>query len=118
MENYSLSFETPGYKDGSTDLSKPDAYIAFKNGYKTTLVKGFSTYHIPYLNIFSETYSNTVKISPELPYKATLQLHVFIKDANVDEIRLEFNPDIFTIEGDGKTSEIITIGEEKKLYFL
>ncbi len=89
-----------GYKDGITDLTKKDAYKEFKREYKKTSkpIKGFAgLYHIPYLNLYSKVYSDTVKITPEPPYKAKLKLWVKIKDADADKIELEFNKDVLKI---------------------
>lgn len=84
------------------DLLGIDAYNAFKKEYKKIPkpIKGFAgLYHIPYLNLFSKTYSNTIKIEPPPTYEAKLKLWVEIKDADVDKIQLEFNKEIFIING-------------------
>jgi len=84
------------------DLGKAEAYLKLKREYKRPLtpIKGFAApYFIPYLNLYSKTYSDTVKEKPAPPYKAALQLWVEIQDADVDKIELEFNKDIFTING-------------------
>ena len=87
-----------GYKDGSTDYTKPEAYNALKREYKKIpFIMGFNTYCIPYLNLFSKTYSDTVNITPKPPYEAKLKVLVEIKDADVDEIKFEFNKSIFSI---------------------
>jgi len=87
-----------GYKDGSTDYTKPEAYNALKREYKKIpFIMGFNTYYIPYLNLFSKTYSDTVNITPKPSYEAKLKVLVEIKDADVDEIKFEFNKSIFSI---------------------
>jgi hypothetical protein len=90
-----------GYGGTAGDLGKAEAYRAFTREYKKTseLITGFAPYHIPYLNLFSKTYSDTVTIIPAPPYEAKLQLYVEIKDANVDEIVLESNNDNLVING-------------------
>jgi len=91
-----------GYKDGNSDYTKEEAYKALINEYEKTSIWGFKDpYYIPYLNLFPKTYSDTITTDPKPPYEATLYVNVEIKDADVDEIKFEFNSDIFFIN-DGK----------------
>jgi len=83
----------------NADLSKKDAYTELKKEYKRTSIPTFGTYHIPYLNLFSKAYSDTVaaNINPKPPYKATLKIWLTIEDADVDAIIIESNNDNITI---------------------
>ena len=99
MEPDYESIIVSGYKNETTDYTKQEAYNALKREYKQIpfIVGFFGTYYIPYLNLFPKTYSDTIKITPKPPYEAKLKILVEIKHADVDEIKFEFNKDIFSI---------------------
>jgi hypothetical protein len=98
-----------GYKDGISDYSDTEAFEVLKNEYKkvqiwgfglsdmgVVLNTGFGEYYVPYLNLFPEPY---IDIPNTPPYEAELKVLVEIKDADVEEIKLEYNSAIFSIDG-------------------
>ena len=104
-----------GYKDGISDYSKEEAFEVLKNEYKKVLIwgfglsdtgvvlnTGFGEYYAHYLNLFPKPYSDKVRnfaLLPNPPYEAELEVLVEIKDADVEEIKLEYNSNIFSIDG-------------------
>jgi type VI secretion system secreted protein VgrG len=96
-----------GYKDGTTDLTKLEAFTALKGEYEQIPVKRKSSstgvtpplgeYFVPYLNLFPKPFSDTFTTTPKPPFEATLRILVEIeKDLN----RLEFDYDktVFIID--------------------
>jgi len=94
-----------GYKDGISDYSDKEAYAVLKSEYRKMPIYGFRSddsnsgeYYVPYLNLYPKTYSDTItELGLKPPYEAKLKVLVEIKDADVEEIKLEYDGTIFSI---------------------
>ncbi|MEN2416392.1 hypothetical protein [Flavobacterium mesophilum] len=79
-----------------------DAIKALKREYKSIPTQATSPdeqYFIPYLNLFSKTYSDSLPatVSPKPPYEATLKVLVLIDEA-VDKLEFDYDTNLFIID--------------------
>ena len=93
-----------GYKDGKTNLTKPEAIKQLKNEYKQIAInrkvpKKGEKYCVPYLTLFSKSYVNSITdpniIKPV--YKAKLRVLLEIEE-DLDRLEFEYDKSIFTID--------------------
>jgi len=85
-------YERPSNGDLNTEFENPDeAYKALKSEYRSLPTQKVDTqYYVPYLNLFSQTFSNTIVTSPKPPFEAELRVLVEINEALS---KLEFDYD-------------------------
>ncbi|MCV9926917.1 hypothetical protein OIU83_04610 [Flavobacterium sp. LS1R49] len=96
-----------GYKDGISDLTKIEAYKKLKSEYKQipVIVKAKTAggkpsvgeYFVPYLNLFSKKFSDTITATTPPPFEATLRVLVDIGE-DLDKLEFEYDKTIFTID--------------------
>ncbi len=92
-------YERPNGADLNTEYEgAAEAFKALKREYYSLPTqKNNDYYSIPYLNLFSKTFSNTVASVPAPPFEANLRILVEI-DENLDKLAFDYDPLLFTID--------------------
>jgi hypothetical protein len=92
-------YETPSIHDLNTQYeNKDEAFKALKDEYKSIPTqKSDSQYYVPYLGLYSQTYSNSVNISPKPAFDAELRVFVEI-DEPLNKLEFDYDATIFTID--------------------
>lgn len=75
-----------------------EAYKFFKREYKSLPTQKMDMqYYIPYLNLFSQGYSNRSTNTPKPPFKATLRIIVEI-DENLSKLEFDYDRRLFSLD--------------------
>lgn len=116
-------YERPNGSDLNTEFEfdsvlgiSTEAYKALKREYYSLPLQNIDKYYnIPYLNLFSEVFSNTITTSSITPpFEANLRVLVEINE-NLDKLEFDFDSKLFTIDKPVLSDKLTTLGKVESI---
>lgn len=103
-------YERPYGTDLNTEFeSNVEAYKTLKRQYRAIPVKKTDQqYFIPYLSLFSQTFSNSITTVPSPPFEAHLRVYVEINE-NISKLEFEYDSNLFSISRNELTDKLKTV---------
>lgn len=115
-------YETPNGSDLNTEFEfdsvlgvSTEAYKALKREYYSLPLQNIDkNYNIPYLNLFSEIFSNTITTSTTPPYEANLRVLLEINE-DLGKLEFEYDTSLFVIDKPILSDKLITSGKVESI---
>lgn len=106
-------YEKPNGTDANTEYENNiEAFKALKREYYSLPTKkNNDQYTIPYLNLFSKAFSNSISSVHPPPFEATLRILVEIEE-NLGKLEFDYDTTLFTIDKPILTDKLIRVKSE------